>query len=166
MLFRQNACGKRVCVVGFEYRDGSLKHNHTVVQVLVDKMNRAAGYFDAVVEGLLLRLKAGEGRQKRWVDVEDSIGKGGYEVGGQKAHVAGEADEIDAVGAEAGDHIGVVLGAGAAFGNKHCVRQTQLLGGGDSGSVGHVGVDDGDFNAGETAFTDGLRDSEEVGAAT
>jgi hypothetical protein len=45
------------------------------------------------------------------------------------------------------------------------VRQTQLLSGGDSRSVGNVGDDYSDFDAGQAAAADGLGDGQEVGAA-
>ena len=72
------------------------------------------------------------------MDVENAIGKGGDEAGREQAHVAGQADEVDTVVAQAGNHVGIVLGALAAFGDKDCVRQTQLTCRGDAGSVGDI----------------------------
>ena len=40
--------------------DGALEDDDAVVQVLVDKMHGAAGYFDAVIEGLLLGFETWE----------------------------------------------------------------------------------------------------------
>ena len=165
VLFGENAIGERVGVVGFEHGNGALQHDDAVVEVLVDKMNRAAGDLDAVVEGLGLRFEAGKGRQKRGVDVENAVGVGGDELRGEQAHVAGQADEVDAVRAQAGENVGVVFGAGAALGDKERVVQAEIAGGGEAGSIGDVGDDDGDFDAGQAAFADRSGDGEEIGSA-
>jgi len=99
------------------------------------------------------------------VDVEDAVGEGGDEGGREEAHVAGEDDEVDVVLAEGGEHVGVVVGAGAAFGGAELGGQAQGLGGGEAGGAGDVGEDEGDFYVGEPAFADGLMNGEEVGAA-
>jgi hypothetical protein len=67
--------------------------------------------------------------------------------------------------AQACDEVGVMFGARAALRNKNCVRQTQLRRGGDPGSFGDVGKDDGDFDAVQATFADAACDGEEVGAA-
>ncbi len=58
------------------------------------------------------------------MNVENAIGKGGDELRREKAHVAGQADQIDVVRFEAGDDVGVVFVALAAFGDEDRVRQT------------------------------------------
>ena len=165
VLFGENAGGEGVGVVGFEYGDGTLQNDCAVVQVLIDKMDGATGYFYAVFEGLSLCFEAGKGGKQRGVDVEDAVGEGGDEGGREEAHVAGEDDEVDVVLAEGGEHVGVVVGAGAAFGGAELGGQAQGLGGGEAGGAGDVGEDEGDFYVGEPAFADGLMNGEEVGAA-
>jgi len=165
VLFGEDALGKGVGVVGVENGDGALEDDDAVVEVFVDEVHGAAGDFDAVVEGLLLGVEAGEGGQERWVDVEDAIWEGGDECGREQAHVAGEADEVDGMLAEACDQVGVVGFARAAFGDESGGGKAEVAGCGEAGSIGDVGDDDGDFDAGEAAGADGVRDGEEVGTA-
>ena len=66
---------------------------------------------------------------------------------------------------QAGDEAGVVGFARTAAGDDCGGGKAKVAGGGEAGSIGDVGDDDGDFNAGETAGADGFRDGEEVGAA-
>jgi hypothetical protein len=122
VFFGQNPRGERLGVVGLQHRNSALQNNGSVIQMLIYKMHSAAGHLDAIVEGLLLGFKTREGRQKRWVNVENPVGKCGNELGRQKAHVPGEADQIDVVGAQGGDDIGIVLGASSAFGDEDRVR--------------------------------------------
>ncbi len=100
------------------------------------------------------------------MDVEDAVGKGGDEAGGKQAHIAGEADQIDLVLAEAGDEVGVVVGAGAAFGDVNCGGKVEVAGGSDARGISDVGEDDGDFDVGEFSGPDRFGDGEEVGTAT
>ena len=99
------------------------------------------------------------------MDVEDSIGESGNEFRGEQAHVAGQTDQIDFVASQAGEDVGIVVGAGAAFGDKELMRKAEAGCGFEAGGVGSVGDDDGNLDSGEAAFADGLGDGEEVGAA-
>ena len=81
MFLFQDALGKGVLVVGVENRDGGLQDDGAGVEIFVDEVDGAAGEFDAVVEGLLLRFEAGERGQERGMDIEDALGKGDYEKG-------------------------------------------------------------------------------------
>ena len=109
-----------------------------MVELLVDEVDGAAGEGDAVVEGLLLGVKAGEGGQERGVDVEDAVGEGGDKGGRDEAQVAGEADEIDGVGAEVGEELGVVLGAFAAEGGDGGGGVVEFAGTVEAGGVGKI----------------------------
>ena len=102
MLFDQDAVGERVGVVGFEHRNDPLQDDDAVIQMLVDEVHRAAGDLHAVVEGLGLRLEAGEGGQQRRMNVEDAVGEGVDEFRREQAHVAGQADQIHVVRAQGG----------------------------------------------------------------
>ena len=115
MLLRENARGKRVCIVVVEHRNRSLKNDRAVVQLVVDKVHGAARHLHAVVEGLLLRVEAGEGRQQRGMDVENAMRKRGHELRRQQPHVAGKTYQIHAARIECCRDIGVVLRALAAF---------------------------------------------------
>jgi len=69
MLLFQDTLGKGVFVVGVEDRDGGLQDDGAGVEIFVDKMDGAAGEFDAIVEGLLLGFQAGEGGEERRMDI-------------------------------------------------------------------------------------------------
>src|SRR5262249_31704339 len=49
------------------------------------------------LEGLALRVDAGEGREQRRVDVQDAVGEASDESGRQDAHEAGEDHRLDGV---------------------------------------------------------------------
>src|SRR5260370_28853834 len=118
MFLFQDALGKGVLVVGIEDGDDGLQDDGAGVEIFVDKVDGASGELDAVVEGLLLRFEAGEGRQERRVNIEDALGKSGYEEGGEKTHVAGEANEINFVFVEyGGDRAGRSFAFEACGGN-------------------------------------------------
>jgi hypothetical protein len=108
MFLFQDAGGKSVLVVGIEDGDGGLQDDGAGVEIFVDEMDGAAGEFYAVVEGLFLGFEAGEGWEERRMDVENALGKGGYEKWRKKAHVASEADKIDFVFVEDGGELAVV----------------------------------------------------------
>jgi hypothetical protein len=165
VLFREDAVGEGVGVVGFKNRNGTLQNDGAVVEVLVDKVDSAAGDFDTVVEGLLLCVESRESGQQGRMNVEDAIRECSDEASREQTHVAGEADEVDSVFAKAGDEVGIVLSARTAFRNVDGGGQIELAGGGNSRSVGNVGEDNGDFSTGESAFPDRFCDSEKVGAA-
>ncbi len=86
--------------------------------MLVHKVNRAARNLYPVCEGLVLSLQPWEGRQQRWMNIEDAVGKRGNELRRQQPHVTCQANQIHAVRPQAGNQVGVVLGARAAFGNE------------------------------------------------
>ena len=104
----QNFGGERV--LGVVIRDGNdgLEDNGAGVEIFVDEMDGAAGEFDAIFESLALGFEAGKGREQGGVNVEDAVGEGGDEIGGEKAHVAREADEVDSLFVEDGDDLAVV----------------------------------------------------------
>jgi hypothetical protein len=74
----------------------------------------AAGDADAVLDGLALRVEAGEGREQGGVDVEHAPAKLFDEAGREQAHVTGEADQLDAVFVQDADDLALVLLARAA----------------------------------------------------
>src|SRR5258707_9759965 len=53
-----------VLVVGIEDGDDGLQDDGAGVEIFVDEVDGASGELDAVVEGLLLRFEAGEGRSE------------------------------------------------------------------------------------------------------
>ena len=161
----EDALGQGVGVIGGQDGDGALEDDDAVVEVFVDEVDGAAGEGAAVVEGLGLGVEAGEGGKQRGVDVEDALGEGGDEGRREQAHVSGQADEIDLMLAEAGDDVGVMLGAGAATGDEAGGGKAEAACGVEAGRVLNVGEDDGDGGCGDASVGDGLGDGEEVGAA-
>lgn len=147
MFLRKNASGERMGIVRIENRYRTLQDDRTVVEVLIDEVNSAASNFDAVIEGLRLRFKAGKRGQQRWMDVDDSIGEGGDELGRKQAHVTGQADQIDTVFDEAGRNVSVVFGAGTALRNKEFMLQTQVAGDCQSRCIRDVRNDERYLNA-------------------
>jgi hypothetical protein len=125
-------------------------------------MNSAASDLDAILEGLLLRLKPWKGRQQRWMNVQDAIGKSGNEPGRQKTHIAGQTNQIHVMRLQAGSQVGIVFGALAALGDKNRARQSYFPGLCQAGCLSDVGNDDGDLNSGENAFSDRFSYGEEV----
>ena len=135
-----------------------------MVYGLVDEVDSAAGDFGSVIEGLMLGVEAGEGGEQRGVDVEDAVGEGLDKGGGDDAHVAGEADQIDVVVVELGDHLGVVVGTLTTCRGDGEGGDAEVVGCGEAGGGFDVGEDDGDLGV-EAAFGDGAVDCEEVGAS-
>ena len=81
MLLLEDARGEGFGGVVVEDGDGVLQDDDAVVYGLVDKVDGAAGDLGSVVEGLMLRVEAGERGQQRGVDVEDAIGEGATKAG-------------------------------------------------------------------------------------
>src|SRR5262249_10531143 len=102
----------RVVVLDRHHR---LQDDRSALDPLVDATDRAAAHPTAELERRLLHLEAGEGRQERWVDIEDPPGETGDEPGGEKAHVPREADEPHAARVERLPHPPVVLIARGAL---------------------------------------------------
>ena len=157
---------ERVAGVSWSWTgDGALEDDGAVVELLVDEMDGAAGKLDAEVEGLGLGFEAGEGGEQRRVDVEDAVGKRGDKGGGNEAHVAGEADEVDVVVEERFDVWLVALVEGEAGGGEVEGGEVEVAGGGEAGGLGTVGKDESDLGVGDFVAGDGGVDGEEVGAA-
>ncbi len=165
VLLLEDAGGEGFGGVFVEDGDGLLQDDDAVVDGFVDEVDGAAGYLGSVVEGLVLGVEAGEGGEERGVDVEDAVGEGLDEGGRDDAHVAGEADEVDLVVVEAGDHLGVVVGALAAGGGDGDGGQAEVSGGGEAGGVFDVGEDYGYFGVVEAVILDRAVDGEEVRAS-
>lgn len=165
VLFGEDPVGEGVRIVGFEDGNGALEDDGAVVEVFVDEVDGASGDFYAVIEGLLLSVETWEGGKQRRMDVEDAVGKGCDEGRREQAHVSSEADKVDVVLAEAGDEVGVVVGARAAFGDEDGGGEVEVFGRGDAGGVVDVGDRYRDFDPLELSGLDGIRDGEEVGTA-
>jgi hypothetical protein len=100
------------------------------------------------------------------VDVEDAIGEGFDEKRGEKAHVSGEAHEVDFVFVENCDYLTVEGFALEALGWETAGREAAGLRAIDAGSAFAIADNDGDFGVGDAAGRDAIGESFEIGAAT
>src|SRR6267154_1753299 len=108
MLLFENRFGEGGFRIFVEYGNSGLHDDRAGVEILVNEVDRAAGEFYAIFEGLALRFQARERRKQRRVNIQDAIRKFGDEIGREQAHVPGEADELDSVLGEDGGHLTIV----------------------------------------------------------
>ena len=156
VLFGQDSFGQsRVGVVVFHFDDG-LQDDWTCIEIFVHEMDGAAGEFDAVFEGLALRFESRKRREQRWMDIEDAVRKGSYEIGGEQAHVSGETDQIDSAFVKGGDDLAVIGFALESFGRDDASREAALLGTVDAGGVFAIAEDDCDFGVGDALGVDAV----------
>ena len=76
VLFAQDVLGEGGFGVIVGDGDDGLQNDGAGVKIFVDEMNRAAGKFYAVFEGLALGFEAGKRRQQRRMDIQDAIWEG------------------------------------------------------------------------------------------
>ena len=96
VLLEEDTGSQRVGVVGREDRDGGLAEDRAFVHHLGDEVDGAAVQAGAGGDGACVSVQAWEGRQDARVDVQHPSLPGRHEIWGEKAHVAGEADQFDA----------------------------------------------------------------------
>ena len=108
MLLRKDARGKRIVRIVIQNRDGSLKHDRTGIELFVDEVHGTSRYLDTIRQRLVLRIESRESRQKRWMDIEDTLRERLDELGAEQAKIACEADEIDVVSPEFFDQQAVI----------------------------------------------------------
>jgi hypothetical protein len=99
------------------------------------------------------------------MDIEDAIGEGSDEIRRQQAHVAGEADQIDFVLVENGDHLAVEGFALKSFGWNDAGGEAALPGAIDPRGAVAIAEDNRDFGVGDAACGDAFGESLEVGTA-
>ena len=95
MFLLEYARRQRVDGVVVADLDGALEDDRAGVEGFVDEVNGAAGDLDAVFERLSLRVESGKCGQQAWVNIDDAVGKGAYEIARQEPHIAGEANKLD-----------------------------------------------------------------------
>lgn len=166
MFFLQNSGGEGVFGVVVFHGDDGLEDDGASVEIFVDEMDGAAGEFDTVFEGLALGFEAGERGKERRMDVEDRVGEGGYKIGGEEAHVAGEADQINFVFLENGYDLPIVSFALETFRRNRAVGDVAGFGAVEARGAFAVADDDGDFGVRDAAGGDAVGQGFEVGAAT
>jgi len=165
MLFSQNFVGERSFSVFVEDGDSGLRDDRAGVEIFVDEVDRAAGKLHAVFEGLALRFEAGKRREQRGMNVQDAIWKFGDEKRGEQTHVAGKADQVDAMLVEDGGDLAVVGFALEAFRRDDAGLDSARFGALDAGRAFAIADDDGDFRVGDAARNNAFRERLEVRAA-
>lgn len=138
VLFDEDAGGERGRSVRVEDLDGALEDDNAVVDVLVDEVNGAAGYFCAELERLGLGFEAREAGQEAGMHVDDAVGEGFDEGRRDDAHVTGEADEVDVGVTQTLDELFVALDGGAAGDGDVRGGQAEFARGSEAGGVGFV----------------------------
>ena len=68
----ENPRGERFGGVVIEHRNSGLADDRAGVEAFVDKVHGAAGEFDAVLDGLVLGVEAGESGQQRRMDIQNA----------------------------------------------------------------------------------------------
>jgi len=72
-----------------------LNNDRTMVDFLIDKMDRDPGDADAVTEGVLDGMLAGKGRQESGMDIQDTVPVGPHEQRREDPHKTCQDDQID-----------------------------------------------------------------------
>ena len=113
VLLREHACGQGLGRVVGQHGHHGLVQDGAHVQLGRHAMHGAAGKLAAGIDGPLVGVQAGEGRQQRGVDVDHAAGEMLHEAGRQDAHEAGQHHHGGLVGVDALRQRGVeVLAAG------------------------------------------------------
>ena len=99
------------------------------------------------------------------MNVQNALRKGLNEARREQAHVASEADELDAMFLERGNDGGIMLCAFAAVGLNGERGEAAFPSSGETGRVGFIRDDDGNFGIRDATRGDAIRDGEEVRAA-
>ena len=80
--------------VGCQYWDSLLSDNRSCIDPGINKMHRAAGDFNAIIEGLFPGLQPGKRGQKRGVDVDDPVLEIPQELAFQHSHEPRQDNQI------------------------------------------------------------------------
>src|SRR5579859_6798939 len=84
----------------------------------------------------------------------------------EETHIAGKADEIDFVLAQAGNDLRIVLRSRQTFSLNHVRIESAPLSCLDAGNVGLIGDDNRDLRIWNLSGSDVIGDSDKVGAAS
>ena len=111
MLLLENAFCKRMGIILLQDWHGFLQDDDTVIQLLVDKVYGAARDLYSVIKCLLLCIEPREGRQQRWMDIENALRKCLNKFYGEETHITCQADKVHVMLSQACDDFGVMLSA-------------------------------------------------------
>ena len=136
VLFNQNPRRQTLDCVVIVNRNRALRDNRPAIERFVNKVNRAAAESGPVLEGLFLRVQAGEQRQETGMNIQNASGKRFEKLAGEKTHVTSQANQIDLPGLQRRHDFAVMFSSLAAATFDHqsfnpalcCFRQPFGLG--------------------------------------
>jgi hypothetical protein len=166
MLFDEDARGERLRRVVVCDGHNALRDDGAAVQSLIDEVDGAAAEFDAVLDGLSLRVEAGEGGQQTRMNIKYASAISCDEDGREQAHVTGEADEFDVMRLQRCNDLAFMFGAcaPATFDGE---RFDPTFGGaGKSRRFCVIAQDERDLGSGYFAAPDRSGERQHVRAAT
>src|SRR5262249_20132317 len=149
-------------VVLVEDRHSGLQNDRAGIEVLIHKMDSAAGELDAVLQRLPLRFEAGERRQQRRMNIQNTVRKLRHEVVAQQVHNPTQADQINLLLVQNGDDLAVVRFALQAFRWNQPRIEATLLRFLQTLRVRAVGDYDGDLSVRNLSAGDVVRNRHEV----
>src|SRR6266705_2345708 len=152
---------KRLDRVAVEDFNRPLHHDRAVVEVFVDEVHRATCYLDAVIERLPLCVDAGEPRQQRRMDVEDSILKRAHKKRAEKSHIPGQTYQQNVASPQFGYDLAVVLFSRSTFVTDHHRLNAMLPSFHQPGGRLYIADDYSSFGI-EAAFADRVEHSDHV----
>src|SRR5439155_5330528 len=135
MFFNQNARGQTFNCVALVNRHHTLRNDRSAIERLINKMNRAAGFFGALLERLPLRVEARKRRQQTRMNVQNATAIAVEKLARQHAHVASQTNQIDFAGLQSGDDFAIVFCAGTSAAFNHEGFDSALLSFTEAGSV-------------------------------
>jgi len=142
MLKTQHPSGQCRRVVTLEHRHHSLGNQGAMIEFGRDQMHARAMNKNPCGQRAGMRIKAGEGRQQRRMDIDQSSGKMLHETVGEDTHETGEHDQINLQCIEPLDQRGIEgLAADESRRRENLDRQAQLTGTRDAGRIGAAGND-------------------------
>src|SRR5437762_12248177 len=97
MLFLQNSRRKRLNRIVIQHGNDRLLHDGSIVKRARHKMNSAAAEFHSMLERFLLNLESRKCRQKRWMNVQDTVRKGIHKDMAEYPHEARQHYESDVI---------------------------------------------------------------------
>jgi hypothetical protein len=128
-------------------------------------MDRATGNFDAVLQGLSLRVQPGEGREQGRMNIQNLKRKFTHEPGAEQAHESRQANQIHFRTSQFLGQHAVINFAVQALGGNADGMETALTRHFQTARFRAIGNHDGDFRI-QAAGGDVVRDGFEVGAAS
>ena len=142
MLKPQHPSGQCRRVVTVKHRHHCLGNQGAMIEFGCHQMYARTMNANTGCKRAGMRIKAGEGRQQRRMDIDQSSGKVLHESVGEDAHETGEHDQINLQCIEPLDQRGIKgLAAGEGRRRENLDRQPQLTRTHDAGRIGATGND-------------------------